>query len=72
MIQAYMIDQAVRPFGKYFHGAHMVWGAINEITTLQGYRRLSELARHPVLETVLGAIIREESLHSAFTGTSRE
>jgi hypothetical protein len=32
---------AVKPFGKYFHGAHMAWGAINEITTMHGYRRLS-------------------------------
>lgn len=44
----------------------MVWGAINEITTLQGYRRLSELARHPVLKIVLAAIIQEESIHSSF------
>ena len=66
MVEAYILDQAVRPFGKYFHAAHMVWGAINEITTLQAYRRLSALARHPVLTTVLEAIMQEESLHSSF------
>jgi rubrerythrin len=65
-IQSYLINSAVIPFGKYFHAAHMVWGAINEITTLQGYRRLSELSRHPVLQSVLTAIIQEESLHSNF------
>src|SRR5215831_16008328 len=26
-------------FGKNFSATHMVWGAINELTTLQGYRR---------------------------------
>ena len=44
----------------------MVWGTINEITTLQGYRRLSELARHPVLTMLLGSIVQEESIHSNF------
>lgn len=65
-VGSFVADYAATPFGKYFHAAHMVWGAINEITTLQGYRRLSELARHPVLHIVLDAIIREESLHSSF------
>jgi rubrerythrin len=65
-IESYLLDYALTPFGKYFHGAHMVWGTINEITTLQGYRRLSELARHPVLTKLLGAIVQEESIHSSF------
>lgn len=66
LVEAYVLDQAVRPFGKYFHAAHMVWGAINEITTLQAYRRLSDLAQHPVLKTLLDAIIQEEAIHSSF------
>ncbi len=53
-------------FGKYFSGAHMVWGAINEMTTLQGYRQLWQKAGHPVLEQLLRAIAREESVHSHF------
>ena len=65
-IGSFFADHACKPFGKYFHGAHMVWGTINEITTLQGYRRLSDLAQHPVLKKLLGAIIQEESIHSSF------
>ena len=53
-------------FGKYFSGTHMVWGAINEMTTLQGYRRLWDLAKHPVLERLLRAIAQEESIHTHF------
>jgi rubrerythrin len=53
-------------FGRYFSGAHMVWGAVNEMTTLQGYRRLWKLAGHPVLEQLLRGIAQEESLHSHF------
>ncbi|GAC1446264.1 MAG: hypothetical protein NVSMB56_03310 [Pyrinomonadaceae bacterium] len=53
-------------FGKSFSGTHMAWGAINEMTTLQGYRRLWTLAEHPILEQLLRAIAQEESLHSNF------
>ena len=66
LIESYLLDIGVKPFGRYFHAAHMVWGAINEITTLQGYRRLSHLSQHPVLQKLLGAIIQEESIHAGF------
>jgi hypothetical protein len=65
-INTNLLYWAVKPFGKYFHGAHMAWGAINEITTMHGYRSLSDLAGHPVLKRVLSAIIQEESTHSSF------
>jgi hypothetical protein len=65
-INAYLMYWAVKPFGKHFHGAHMVWGAINEITTMHAYRRFSDLAGHPVLKKMLSAIIQEESTHSSF------
>jgi hypothetical protein len=65
-IGSFFADHASKALGKHFHAAHMVWGTINEITTLQGYRRLSDLARHPVLSQILGAIMLEESIHSNF------
>ena len=49
-----------------FAAVHMVWGAINELTTLAGYQRLAELAPHPVLVDLLGRIIRDESRHFSF------
>ncbi|SRR5258707_12721230 len=36
----------------------------NEITAMQSYRRLSELAGHPVLSYLLTGLIQEESIHS--------
>jgi rubrerythrin len=65
-VQAYALNIAVKPFGEHFHAAHMVWGTINEITALQGYRRLAELAGHPVLKKLLTGIVQEESIHSNF------
>lgn len=49
-----------------FCALHMTWGAINELSTLTGYRRLSEVAGHPVLEALLARIMRDESRHFSF------
>jgi len=51
---------------REFPAVHMTWGAINELTTLTGYRRLSELAAHPILSDLLAQIMRDESRHFAF------
>ena len=45
---------------------HMTWGAVNEYSTLTAYQRLWQAANHPVLETILRAIAREEAMHSFF------
>ena len=44
----------------------MTWGATHEYSTLTGYRRLWELAGHPVLEHILRGIVREEAMHAFF------
>lgn len=51
---------------RAFPAVHMTWGAINELTTLTAYRRLSQLAGHPVLSDLLGQIMRDESRHFHF------
>jgi len=51
---------------KSFVAVHMTWGAINELTTLTGYRRLAKLADHPVLSELLARIMRDESRHFSF------
>ena len=49
-----------------FPTVHMTWGAINELSTLTGYRRLAQLAGHPVLTELLGQIMRDELRHFHF------
>jgi len=49
-----------------FVAVHMTWGAINELTTLCAYKRLSALAGHPVLTELLGRITLDESRHFQF------
>lgn len=52
--------------GKQFTATHMTFGAIHEMSTGQGYRRLMKMANHPVLDEILTAIMREESAHTKF------
>src|SRR5882672_10307099 len=49
-----------------FCAVHMTWGAINELTTLTGYRRLATVAGHPVLSELLDRIVLDESRHFFF------
>lgn len=49
-----------------FCAVHMTWGAINELTTLTGYRRLATVADHPVLTELLERIMLDESRHFFF------
>lgn len=65
-IHSYAITTLTNLVGKRFTGTHMIFGAINEMTTGQAYRRLIAKADHPVLTQILRAILREESLHTNF------
>lgn len=65
-INNYLITSLTNLVGKRFTATHMTFGAIHEMSTTQGYRRLAELADHPILSQILLAIIREESAHAHF------
>lgn len=53
-------------FGRDFSAVHMTWGAINEYSTMNGYARMRDLARHPVLDRILDGIMHEESRHAQY------
>ena len=62
----YLVALLARFIGKKFTATHMTFGAVHEMSTAQGYRRLATLADHPVLTYLLNGIIREESAHTQF------
>lgn len=62
----YLLTTLTKLIGKEFTGTHMAFGAIHEMSTGQGYRRLMKMANHPVLTEILTAILREESTHTKF------
>lgn len=65
-VNAFFLTSITNLVGSKFTATHMTFGAIHEMTTAQGYRRLAELADHPLLSMILRAIIREESAHTQF------
>ena len=65
-INTLIISYLTNLVGKKFTATHMTFGAIHEMSTAQGYRRLIEMANHPVLTNILTGIIREESTHTQF------
>lgn len=54
------------PVGRVVTGAHMAWGAANELLTLNGYRILAARCEHPVLAEMLRRIAAQESRHHSF------
>jgi rubrerythrin len=49
-----------------FAAIHMMWGAVNELTTLSGYHALIRRCDHPVLHQLLRKVIQDERRHFAF------
>lgn len=62
----YLLTMLTNLVGKKFTATHMTFGAIHEMSTAQGYRRLIGLADNPVLTKILTGIMREESAHMKF------
>lgn len=62
----YLLTSLTNLLGRKFTATHMSFGAIHEMSTAQAYRRMDELAGHPVLSIILNGIMREESFHTHF------
>lgn len=52
--------------GRRLVALQMAWGMVNESLTQVGYRLLARKAGHPVLDELLGRIVRQEALHLSF------
>ncbi len=65
-LNTYILTSLTNLIGSQFTGTHMTFGAVHEMTTAQAYRRLIQIADHPVLTRILKGIIREESVHTHF------
>lgn len=52
--------------GEDFPAVHMMWGAVNEFSTLTSYSQLIGRTDHPVLIDLLSRVIKDERRHYAF------
>jgi hypothetical protein len=62
----YLMTSLTNLLGSRFTATHMAFGAIHEMSTAQAYRRMMDMANHPVLSQILEGIIREEAAHTHF------
>jgi rubrerythrin len=53
-------------FRDSFSAVYYAWGAINELTTLQGYEELAARTRNPVLAELCRRIAKQERRHFAW------
>lgn len=65
-INTYLLTSLTNLLGSRFTATHMAFGAIHEMSTGQAYRKMMEVAGHPVLSQILEGIIREEAAHTQF------
>ena len=50
----------------HFHGVYLTWGAISELTTLEGYGILAGRTANPVLADLLRRLAKDERRHFSF------
>ena len=53
-------------FSRHFHGAYLTYGAISELSTLEGYGVLARRTRNPILAEVVRRLAKDERRHFSF------
>jgi hypothetical protein len=53
-------------FSRHFHGAYLTYGAISELSTLEGYGVLASRTQNPVLAEILRRLAKDERRHFSF------
>jgi hypothetical protein len=53
-------------FSRHFHGAYLTYGAISELSTLEGYGVMSRRTQNPILAEVVRRLAKDERRHFAF------
>ncbi len=51
---------------RHFHAAYLTWGAIQELSTLEGYGVLQRRTGNPILAEVLRRLAKDERRHFSF------
>jgi hypothetical protein len=53
-------------FSSHFHGAYLTYGAISELSTLEGYGVLARRTQNPILREIVLRLAKDERRHFAF------
>ncbi len=53
-------------FSRHFHGAYLTYGAISELSTLEGYGVMARRTQNPILAEVVRRLAKDERRHFSF------
>jgi len=53
-------------FSRHFHAAYLTYGAISELSTLEGYGVLARRAQNPILAEIVKRLAKDERRHFSF------
>jgi hypothetical protein len=53
-------------FSRHFHGAYLTYGAISELSTVEGYGVLAARTQNPILAEILRRLAKDERRHFSF------
>jgi hypothetical protein len=53
-------------FSRHFHGAYLTYGAISELSTLEGYGVLARRTQNPILAEIVRRLAKDERRHFSF------
>lgn len=53
-------------FSRHFHAAYLTYGAISELSTLEGYGVLARRTQNPVLAEIIKRLAKDERRHFSF------
>jgi hypothetical protein len=53
-------------FSRHFHGAYLTYGAISELSTLEGYGVMARRTRNPILAELVHRLAKDERRHFSF------
>jgi rubrerythrin len=51
---------------RHFHGAYLTYGAISELSTLEGYGVMARRTRNPILAEIMRRLAKDERRHFSF------
>ncbi len=53
-------------FSRHFHGAYLTYGAISELSTLEGYGVMARRTKNPILAEIVRRLAKDERRHFSF------
>jgi hypothetical protein len=53
-------------FSRHFHGAYLTYGAISELSTLEGYGVMAQRTKNPILGEIVRRLAKDERRHFSF------